>query len=72
MPIRPARAQCAESWPEPVVDNERRPEAPIETLTKGSRNMITVPTDICRDQLARIETILDRIVSSLAPLAGAR
>ena len=53
---------------------EQRPtsEALTENPAGASRNMITVPTDSGQDQLSRIETILDRIVGSLAPLVGAR
>lgn len=51
---------------------EQRPtsEALTENPAGASRNMITVPNS-GRDQLARIETILDRILRNLA-MAGAR
>ena len=56
-----------------ATTREQRPtsEALTENPAGASRNMITVPTDSGRDQLARIETILDSILRSLAPLAAA-
>ena len=47
-------------------------EALTENPAGASRNMITVPTDSVRDQLARLEDALDRILRILAPLVGAR
>jgi len=57
--------------------NQREQHPTSEVLTevpaKGPLNMITVPTDSVRDQLARIERLLDSTLRSLAPIvAGAR
>jgi hypothetical protein len=57
-----------------ATPREQRPtsEALTENPAGASTDMITVPTDICRVQLSRIEVLLDGILRSLAPLASAR
>jgi len=50
----------------------RLTEAAPDTLTKGCTDSLSDGTDLWRDQLTRIESILDRILRTLAPLVGAR
>jgi hypothetical protein len=57
-----------------VTPNERWPagppsEAPTKKLSTNDTSDASLDTAVL---LSRIETILDRIVGSLAPLAGAR
>ena len=53
---------------------ENRPTegAVHEVPTKGPALSVQHQDDISRDQLGRLETVLDSIVRTLTPLAGAR
>jgi hypothetical protein len=58
-----------------MTAREMRPhqvEAQPESPTKATASRVPDGTDLCRDQLSRMEGTLDRILRTLAPLVGAR
>ena len=58
-----------------MTTREMRPqqvEAQPESPTKATASIIPDEADPWQDQLTRIESILDRILRSLAPMVGAR
>ena len=54
------------------MNEKDTPKGVLKSPATATTSMVSDAADICRDQLTRIESILDNILRTLAPLVGAR